>query len=101
MEDLARQAKSAHIRAFIETPITPLTYTQGLAFQAHSLQIILLGPFTYEPNVILGSLNNRVPTVFLPTSLLKNTKYFNTYTHKGENVLKKLTVVYIQNGLTL
>ena len=33
--------------------------------------------------------------------VVKNTKYFNTYTHKGENVLKKLTVVYIQNGLTL
>ena len=40
-----------------------LTCDQGLAFQAHSLQIILLGPFTYEPNVILGSLNNRVLTI--------------------------------------
>ena len=56
MEGLASQAKSAHIRASIETPITPLTCAQGPAFQAHSLQIILLGPFTYEPNVILGSL---------------------------------------------
>ena len=56
MEGLVSQAKSAHIRASIETPITPLTYAQGPAFQAHSLQIILLGPFTYEPNVILGSL---------------------------------------------
>ena len=40
----------------------PLTDDQGPAFQAHSLQMTLLGPFTYEPNVILGSLNNRVPT---------------------------------------
>ena len=40
----------------------PLTDDQGPAFQAHSLQIILLGPFTYEPNAIFGSLNNRVPT---------------------------------------
>ena len=29
---------------------------QGRPFQTHSLQIILFGPFTYEPNVILGSL---------------------------------------------
>ena len=32
------------------------TCAQGHAFQAHSLQIILLGPFAYEPNVIHGSL---------------------------------------------
>ena len=33
----------------------------------------------------------------------ENTNYFNIHTHKGreENVLKKLTVVYIQKGLTL
>ena len=41
----------------------PVTGDQGPAFQAHSLQIILLGPFTYEPNVIFGSLNNRVLTI--------------------------------------
>ena len=29
---------------------------KGRPFQTHSLQIILFGPFTYEPNVILGSL---------------------------------------------
>ena len=32
---------------------------------------------------------------------VENTKYFNTYTHRWEKVLKKLTVVYIQKGLTL
>ena len=33
----------------------------------------------------------------------KNTKYFNTHTHKGREwkVLKKLIVMYIQKGLTL
>ena len=41
----------------------PPSDDQGPAFQAHSLQITLLGPFTYEPNAILGSLNNRVPTI--------------------------------------
>ena len=34
----------------------PLPGNQGQAFQAHSLQIMLFGPITYEPNVILGSL---------------------------------------------
>ena len=63
MEGLASQAKSAHIRASTETPITPLTCAQGPAFQAHSLQIILSGPFIYEPNVILGQLNKRDPTI--------------------------------------
>ena len=29
---------------------------KGRPFQTHSLQIVLFGPFTYEPNVILGSL---------------------------------------------
>ena len=29
---------------------------QGLAFQTHALQIILFGPSTCEPNIILGSL---------------------------------------------
>ena len=43
----------------------PLTYDQGPAFQAHSLQIILLGPLTYESNAVLGSLNNRVPTALI------------------------------------
>ena len=32
------------------------TCAQGHAFQAHSLQIILLGSFAYEPNVIHGSI---------------------------------------------
>ena len=34
---------------------------------------------------------------------LENTKSFNTHTHKGreKKVLKKLTVIYIQKGLTL
>ena len=52
MEGLASQAKPAHIRASIKPP----TYAQCHAFQAHSLQITLLGSFAYEPNVIHGSL---------------------------------------------
>ena len=56
MEGLASQAKPAHIRAFIEVTIKPPTCAQGHAFQAHSLQIILLGPFAYELNVIHGLL---------------------------------------------
>ena len=43
--------------------IKPPTCAQGHAFQAHSLQIILLGPFAYEPNVIHGSLQKPVPTI--------------------------------------
>ena len=34
----------------------PLSNDQGPAFPSHFLQIILFGPFTYEPNVILGPL---------------------------------------------
>ena len=34
----------------------PYPAPNGRPFQTHSLQIILLGPFTYEPKVILGSL---------------------------------------------
>ena len=56
MEGLASQAKPAHIRASIETTIKPLSCAQGHAFQTHSLQIILLGPFAHEPNVVHGSL---------------------------------------------
>ena len=63
MEGLASQAKPAHIRASIEATIKLPTCAQGHAFQTHSLQIIFLGPFTYEPNVILGPLNNRVATI--------------------------------------
>ena len=63
MEGLASQAKSTHVKASVKTMTKPLTCDQGPAFQAHSLQITLLGPFTYESNVILGSLNNRVPTI--------------------------------------
>ena len=33
-----------------------LSCAQGHAFQTHSLQIILLGPFVYAPNVIHGLL---------------------------------------------
>ena len=62
MECLASQAKSSHVKASIKTMIKLLTCDQGPAFQAHSLQITLLGPFTHEPNVILGLLNNRVLT---------------------------------------
>ena len=43
--------------------IKPPTCAQGHAFQAHSLQIILFGPFAYEPNVIHGSLQKPVPTI--------------------------------------
>ena len=56
MEGLARQAEPARIRATIKATIKPPICVQGHAFQAHSLQIILLGPFAYEPNVIHGSL---------------------------------------------
>ena len=63
MECLANQAKSSHVKASIKTMIKLLTCDQSPAFQAHSLQITLLGPFTYEPNVILGSLNNRALTI--------------------------------------
>ena len=63
MECLASQAKSSHVKASIKTMIKLLTCDQGPAFQAHSLQITLLGPITHEPNVILGLLNNRVLTI--------------------------------------
>ena len=56
MEGLASQAKPAHIRASIEATINRPTCAQSPAFQAHSLQIILLGPFAYDPNVIHESL---------------------------------------------
>ena len=40
--------------------------------------------------------------IFKKKKKFENIKYFNTHTHKGkrEKVLKKLTVVYIQKGLT-
>ena len=34
----------------------PLSGNQGLAFQPHALQIVLFGPFTYEPTIMCGSL---------------------------------------------
>ena len=36
----------------------PSSGDQGLAFQAHALQIILFGPLTCEPNTILGVITN-------------------------------------------
>ena len=73
MECLTSQAKSTHLKASIKTMTKLLIGDQGPAFQAHSLQITLLGPFTYEPNVILGSFNNRVPTnTILKKSYSKN-----------------------------
>ena len=39
--------------------------------------------------------------IFFFFFFFKNTKYFNIHTRRGENVLKKLTVVYIQNDITL
>ena len=72
MECLASQAKSSHVKASIKTMIKLLTCDQGPAFQAHSLQITLLGPITHEPNVILGLLNNRVLT---PSIKKKKNRY--------------------------
>ena len=57
MEGLANQAKPARIRASIEATIEGPTCARVHAFQAHSLQIILLGPFVYEPNVMHGLLH--------------------------------------------
>ena len=36
----------------------PLSGDQGLASQAHSLQIVLFGPLTCEPNTILWVVTN-------------------------------------------
>ena len=41
----------------------PLSGDQGLASQAHSLQIVLFGPLTCEPNTILWVVTNCVPTI--------------------------------------
>ena len=56
MEGLASQAKPAHAVFPVGTTTKPLTCAQGHTFQAHSLQIILLGPFICEPNVVHGLL---------------------------------------------
>ena len=61
MEGLASQARPAHIRISIDATIKLSPYAQGHAFQAHSLQIILLGYFAYEPNVTLGPSNKSCP----------------------------------------
>ena len=34
----------------------PLSRNQGPTFQPHALQIVLFGPFTYEPTIMCGSL---------------------------------------------
>ena len=34
----------------------PCPAPKGMPFQSHSLQIVLFGPFTYEPKVIPGPL---------------------------------------------
>ena len=56
MEGLASQAKPVHTEIPVGTTTKSLTYAQGHTFQAHSLQIILLGPFACEPNVVHGLL---------------------------------------------
>ena len=61
MEGLASQARPTRTRISIDATIKLSTYAQGHAFQAHSLQIILLGPFACEPNVNLGLLNKSCP----------------------------------------
>ena len=42
--------------SFHKITTRPLPGNQGPAFQAHALQIILFEPFTYEANVIFGSI---------------------------------------------
>ena len=61
MEGLTSQARPARTRISMDATIKPSTCAQGHAFQAHSLQIILLGPIAYEPNVTLGPLNKSRP----------------------------------------
>ena len=47
----------------MKTTTRPPFNDQGPAFLAHSLQIILFGPFIYEPNVIFRVVKFRVPTI--------------------------------------
>ena len=56
MDGLVSRAKPAHAGFPVGTPTKPLTCAQDHTFQAHSLQIILLGPFICEPNAVHGPL---------------------------------------------
>ena len=50
------QAKPTSVGALTKSGPDRYPATKGRPFQTHSLQIILFGPITYEPNVNLGSL---------------------------------------------
>ena len=63
----------------------PLSGDQGQAFQAHSLQIILFGPITLEPNIVLGSLK-------IVSLQMLNAKFFEIF---DENALKVVMHVKI------
>ena len=51
----------------MKTTTKPLSGSQGLAFQPHALQIVLFGPFTYEPTIMCGSL--RIVSLQLASSV--------------------------------
>ena len=65
MWSLAILAKPTFVWASMKITTKLPSNDQGPAFLAHSLWIILFGPFTYEPNVILESLNNCVLTIII------------------------------------
>ena len=67
----------------------------------HALFYYLLRAFSSRMLKMLKSQFLYQHTKIHTTSKLANAKNINTHTGRGEKVLKKLTLVYIQNDLTL
>ena len=78
---------SSSLRVHHEYHDYPPSGDQGLAFQAHALQIILFGPLTCEPNTILGSLQIESLQLYLAWLLGKNPKFDTTYEDTFNNII--------------
>ena len=55
------QSKHTFVWFLIKPGPKPCLVPKGMPFQTRSLQIILFGPFTYEPKVIPGPLKIVAP----------------------------------------
>ena len=75
----------------------PLTCVQGHAFQTHSLQIILLGPFTCELNVVHGSLKIESLQKYLSINniiMTFNNKNYSFFFFSGKKNRKEKTQTF-------
>ena len=76
----------------MKATIKPLSGDQGLTFQPHALQIVLYGPFTYEPTIMCGSLV--VTNCVLTFLILYSNKEFNDFLYTKMISNRTLEIIF-------